>query len=89
MKIITSSDDDFLYLKLINLLNQVKLVQSGSAIPATLRRHKAIKDYLISKQKDQLAKIEDKYFEDGNINNLAIEEYHRKRALQVQKFNVQ
>lgn len=85
MKIITSPEDDFLYDRIIELLSQVKLVQGGSAIPATLRRHKVIKDYLMEKQSMLITHIENTYFEDGDLNQFAIEKYLHKKSLQ--KFN--
>ena len=72
-KISTSSADNFLYDRLIDLFNEIKLIQSGSAVPATLRRHKIIKDYLIEKQKHILQYVEDTYFVGGDLNHLAIE----------------
>lgn len=69
----TSSADNFLYDRLIDLFNEIKLIQSGSAVPATLRRHKVIKDYLIEKQKHIIQYIEDTYFVGGDLNHLAIE----------------
>lgn len=78
MTVLTSKDDDFLYDRILLLLSQIKLVQGGSAIPPTLRRHKAIKDYLISKQKSQIEYIEQNYFSSGELDNFAIENYHTR-----------
>lgn len=69
-KIFTTPSDDSLYLSLINLLNQIKLVQGATALNSTLRRHKDISIYLISKQIDKIKFIEDKYFNpDGSLKN--------------------
>lgn len=76
MKILTSSEDDFLYARIIALLNEVKIAQGGSAIPPTLRRHKKIKEYLIEKQKARIRYIEDTYFDSDGLNQFAIENYH-------------
>ena len=75
MKILTSNDDNFLYDRLIVLLQQIKLVQGGSALPPTLRRHKAIKSYLMEKQKSKLNYIEENYFPDGELDQTAVESY--------------
>ena len=85
MKIITSNEDDFLYDYLLELLQQVKLVQGGSAIPPTLRRHKPIRDYLLEKQKVKINHIEETYFTGGELNGLAIESYLHKKSLQNQQ----
>lgn len=82
MTILTSNDDDFLYEKLLELLNQIKLVQGGSALPSTLRRHRQIKLYLIEKQIKKIEHIEKVYFTDDGLDLTAIESYHHKRALQ-------
>lgn len=75
MKVLTSSDDDFLYNRLLELLDQIKLVQGGSAIPPTLRRHKPIRDYLMEKQKQKIKYIEENYFCGGELDQTAIENY--------------
>ena len=62
MKILTSKDDDFLYSKLLDLLKEIKLVQGGTALSSSLRRHNQIKLYLIEKQIYKIKEIEDKYF---------------------------
>lgn len=72
MKIIVSSDDDFLYEKLLTLLNQIKLVQGGTALSSTLRRHSKIKMYLIEKQIDRIRCIEERYFDSDGLRELAI-----------------
>lgn len=82
MTILTSDEDDFLYEKLLELLNQIKLVQGGSSLPATLRRHRQIKLYLIEKQIKKIEHIEKKYFTDDGLDTTAIESYHYKRSLQ-------
>lgn len=86
MKIITSDDDNFLYERLLNLLNEVKLVQGGTALSSTLRRHNKIKFYLISKQIDKIQFIEKKYFnDDGSLNHFEIENHlsHVLRSRQI------
>lgn len=77
MKILTSNDDDFLYEKLLTLLNQIKLVQGGTALASSLRRHNKIKSYLIEKQIAKIKHIEEKYFTDDGLNNLAIQTYNQ------------
>ena len=88
MKILTSSEDDFLYDQLLRLLEQIKLVQSGTALSSTLRRHNKIKLYMIKKQIEKIKYIEEKYFDDKGLNQFAIEEYHHKKSLQNQLNNV-
>lgn len=79
MKILTSSDDDFLYQKLLDLLKQIKLTQGGTALASTLRRHSEIKIYLIQKQIEKIEYIEKKYFnDDGSLNQSAIHHYCQK-----------
>ena len=83
MTVITSSSDNFLYDRIINLLKEVKLVQGGTALASTLRRHKKIKDYCIAKQIVRINHIEDDYFlSDGSLNTLSIQEFNQKSTLQ-------
>lgn len=76
MKILTSKSDDFLYSKLLDLLEQIKLVQGGTALSSTLRRHSDIKIYLIEKQIEKIRHIEEKYFLNHELNHDAIEEFY-------------
>lgn len=59
---LTSYQRDILEYHLLQLLQDIKLVQGGSAVGATLRRHPQIKKYLIQKQIDRLSSIEDDHF---------------------------
>lgn len=88
MKILTSSEDDFLYEQLLRLLYQIKLVQSGTALSSTLRRHSKIKIYMIEKQIEKIKHIEETYFDDNGLNQLAIKSYNQKTSLQNNKINV-
>lgn len=76
MKILTSKSDDFLYSKLLELLQQIKLVQGGTALSSTLRRHTDIKLYMIQKQIDKIQHIEEKYFMNHDLNHEAVEEFY-------------
>lgn len=81
MKILTSKDDNFLYDRFMILLQQIKLVQGGTALASTLRRHIKIKNYLIDKQSSILNHLEETYFHpDGSLDRDALDEY--KPALQ-------
>lgn len=82
MKILTSPDDDFLYEKLLILLNQIKLTQGATALNSTLRRHQKIKLYMLEKQIQQIKYIEEKYFDKDGVNQLAVEEYLHRKSLQ-------
>lgn len=74
MKIKVTSDDDYLYEYLLTLLQQIKLVQGGTALSATLRRHNKLKTYLIEKQIEKIKHIEERYFnKDGTLRDLAIQ----------------
>lgn len=74
MKISTSKDDDFLYEYLLELLQQIKLVQGGTSLSATLRRHNKLKIYMIEKQIERIKAIEDRYFlRNGSLNQVAID----------------
>lgn len=88
MKILTSEEDNFIYDWLLDLLKQVKLVQGGTSLASTLRRHQSIKNYMIQKQKEKLDYIEHTFFtSDGNLDLLSIEDYHHK-SLQKNQLNV-
>lgn len=76
--IITTSDDDFLYERIIKLLQEVKLVRGGTDLAYTLRNHKLIKQYLTEKQKAEIRYIENTYFDErDNLNTLAIQSHHK------------
>lgn len=83
MKVLTSKEDDFLYEYVLDFLEQIKLVQGGTALSATLRRHSLLKEYMIQKQRDKIAYIEETYFdmEHNSLNDDAITAYHN-RSLQ-------
>lgn len=83
MKILTSTEDDFLYEQLLRLLEQIKLVQSGTALSSTLRRHSKIKLYMIEKQIQKINHFEEQYFDDNGLNQLAIQSYNQKKPLQT------
>ena len=82
MTILTSPNDDFLYERLIELLQQIKLVNGGTELAYTLRRHKNIRDYCKEKQIKQLKHIEDTYFIKDSLNTLAIDTYLQNKSLQ-------
>ena len=88
MKILTSSEDDFLYEQLLRLLEQIKLVQSGTALSSTLRRHSKIKIYMIEKQIEKIKHIEETYFDNKGLNQLAIDSYNQKSTLHNSHNNV-
>lgn len=72
-----TKDDDFLYSHLLNLLNEIRLVQGGTALDATLRRHNQMRLYLMSKQIEKIRLIEEKYFnQDGTLNQDSIKNFH-------------
>ena len=72
-----NKDDDFLYLRFINILQNVRLVQGGSALDATLHRHPRILNYCKAKQLSQIRDLESEYFcDDGRLNGFAIQNYH-------------
>lgn len=85
MKIMTSKDDDFLYDKLLALLYQIKLVQGGTSLSATLRRHSKVKNYLIAKQVSRLEHIEETYFDVDGLDQTAIESYLYEKEKSLQK----
>lgn len=76
MKILTSNSDNFLYSRILELLQQIKLVQGGTALSSTLRRHNKIRLYMIEKQRSLLNSIEDKYFTESGLNDEAIKEFY-------------
>lgn len=82
MKIITSSEDDFLYQQLLRLLYQIKLVQGGTALSSTLRRHTSLKIYLIEKQIEKIKTIEERYFTPQGLNHVVIHHDNQKESLQ-------
>lgn len=81
-KINSNSEDDFLYDYILKFLYEIKIVQGGNALSATLRRHKNLKSYLIDKQVSKLARIEDEFFTDDGLNHFAIESHNHQKSLQ-------
>lgn len=79
-----TSADDFIYDYLLKLFKQIRLVQSGSSLDATLRRHPRLKNYCIAKQIDMINSVESTYFnEDGSLISEAVSNYQIKlRSLQ-------
>lgn len=74
MKILTSKLDDPLYDRFMVLLYQIKLVQGGTSLASTLRRHSNIKSYLFTKQISILGHLEETYFlPDGTLDREALE----------------
>lgn len=74
MKIKVTEQDNYLYEYLLSLLEQIKLVQGGTALSATLRRHTKLKIYLIQKQIEKIKYVEERYFnQDGSLRDLAIQ----------------
>ena len=70
----TSDHDDFLYLELMDLLQQHKLLCGAAALNQTLKDHRVLKLYLISKQIEKIRNIEETYFNDnGTLKSDAIE----------------
>lgn len=89
MKILTSQNDDFLYQRIINLLQQIKLVRGGTDLAYTLRNHPKIRNYCREKQVQEIKDIEDKYFfSDGCLNTEIIEIEFEKRSFQNDNINV-
>ena len=83
IKVLISNKDDFLYERIINLLQQVKLVRGGTDLAYTLRNHKKIRDYCVAKQKREFELIEEDYFNsDGSLDTDAIEGEFDKKSLQ-------
>ena len=72
-KIETSKDDDVLYILIIQLLEQVKIVQGGTNLAYTLRNHPNIRDYLLSKQIQKMNDFDSTYFHpDGLLDSEAV-----------------
>lgn len=70
-------EDDFLYIQLQRLFNEIKITQGGTALDSTLRRHQKLRNYAIAKQIARIEHIETKYFnEDGSLKHLAIQTYN-------------
>ena len=83
MKVLTSNKDDFLYERIINLLQQVKLVRGGTDLAYTLRNHKKIRDYCVAKQKREFELLEEDFFHpDGSLDIDVIEGEFEKKSLQ-------
>lgn len=76
MKIITSSDDDFLYNRILKLLSEIKLAHGGNFLASSLRKHPVIRTYLRDKQSKILINIESTYFTADDLDRTAIEQYH-------------
>lgn len=69
MKIFVHKPDDILYLEIMQFLGEVKLLQGGDGLIATLRRHKGLKNFLIDKQKEHVEFFETTYFNsDGSLD---------------------
>lgn len=83
MKILTSNKDDFLYDRFMVLLKQIRLVQGGTALASTLRRHSSIKNYLVEKQIKFISYLEETYFHpDGSLDDEAIEGFFEQKSSQ-------
>lgn len=83
---ITGSEDDFLYFKIISILNQIKITQGGTALDYTLKRHPKILNYCKAKQLKQIKYIEDTYFfENGALDSTIISEWHMQHPNYVAK----
>lgn len=80
----TGNDDTFLYNWLIDVLKEIKLVQGGTDLAYTLRRHPKLKNYCVAKQKSRLDFLENTFFTDiGSLNTEAISSHNLKnRTLQ-------
>lgn len=80
MTILTSNEDDFLYERIIHVLEQVKLVRGGTELAYTLRNHPKIRDYCRAKQKKELDIIDSTFFNaDGSL---------KKESLQIRRIPV-
>ena len=89
MKILTSNKDDFLYERIIRLLEQVKLVRGGTDLAYTLRNHKKIRDYCREKQSIEINLIESAYFNpDGSLDNDVIDSEYEKQSSHSKKIVV-
>lgn len=74
MKIKVTEEDNYLYEYLLALCQEIKLVQGGTALSSTLRRHNKLKIYMIQKQIEKIKHIEERYFnQDGTLRDLAIQ----------------
>lgn len=83
MKILTSKNDNFLYDELILILQQIKLVQGGTSLASTLRRHSKVKNYLVEKQRKKLGYLEETYFHpDGSLDNESIDGFYENKSSQ-------
>lgn len=81
-KIETSASDDCLYLFLIQLLDQIKIVQGGTNLAYTLRNHPHIRDYLISKQIAKINSFDSVYFHpDGTLDSEAVSALNKNTDL--------
>lgn len=58
MDIVVSSVHDDIYNSLIKLLGELKLVLGPEGLSATIRRHKLVRDFLVTYQQDALNSIE-------------------------------
>lgn len=84
-KIETSPEDEFLYIQLTRLLEQIKLTRGGTELAYTLRNHKDIRLYLISKQIEKIRHIEETYFnDDGTLNYNAIHDHYLSKSRSLQ-----
>lgn len=84
MKILTSTKDNFLYDELILILEQIKLVQGGTSLASTIRRHQKIKNYLVDKQRKKLGYLEETYFHpDGSLDIEAIDGFYEIKSSQI------
>lgn len=76
----TSPSDDFVYQKFIHILQNIRLVQGGSALDATLHRHPRVLNYCKAKQLAQLNEVESSYFyDDGTLNSSALDEFRQNK----------
>ena len=77
----TSHYDDFLYIQLINLFNQLKTIQGATELNYTLRNHWRLRDYCIKQQIDKIKYIEETYFnDDGSLKKYVIDDSLLKEA---------
>lgn len=77
-------EDDFLYERLLSLLEEIKLVQGGTALASTLRRHQQVKIYMIEKQIQKIRAIEETYFVDSGLNQDAVKNFHFRKDRTLQ-----
>lgn len=79
--VLTSSNDDFLYTRLMDLLYQIKLTQGGTGLDYTLKRHPRILNYCKAKQLSRLSHIEDTYFfENGALDTDMLATWHAQHS---------